>query len=271
MSAEESGYKKEALQVESNRFPTMMRVQAPTDLPPGYRLQVADKYEQKFYITVPNLGVKQGDVFIVPTPDGYQHDELIYAPKGQWRDGICDCCTHGPCHPSVACAMYCTPILMGQVMERTRLTFFGNLLRKKFNPSAFKVVLILTATYAALNTIFSCYMAYKTDVEEAGNGGYQVTINYGPIPIIAKNILGVAFGLFCLIALMNTRRNVRGQYAIPEERCYGCEDLCCAFFCTCCTVAQVARQTGDYAKNPAKCCSNTGLPEHVPYAAPMAV
>ena len=234
MSAEESGYKKESLQAENNRFPTMMRVQAPTDLPPGYRLQVADKYEQKFDITVPDLGAKQGDVFVVPTPDGYQHDELIYAPTGQWRDGIFDCFKHGPCHPSVACAFFCSPILMGQVMERSRLTFCGNLLRKKFNPSAFKVVLILTATYAALNTILSVYMAYKTEVEEEANG-YMVTINYGPVPIIAKNVLGMSFGLFCVIALVNTRRNVRRQFAIPEERCHGFEDVIYSFFCTCCT------------------------------------
>jgi hypothetical protein len=32
------------------------------------------------------------------------------------------------------------------------------------------------------------------------------------------------------------------------------------YWCNCCTVAQMARHTGDYEAHGARCCSETGLP-----------
>jgi Cys-rich protein (TIGR01571 family) len=46
-------------------------------------------------------------------------------------------------------------------------------------------------------------------------------------------------------ALTKTRAHVRSKEQIPEEQCHGCEDLCCALFCSCCAVAQLYRHTED--------------------------
>ena len=35
------------------------------------------------------------------------------------------------------------------------------------------------------------------------------------------------------------------------------------FWCSCCTVAQMARHTADYETYAARCCSDTGLPPNV--------
>merc|ERR1712038_1274812 len=57
-----------------------------------------------------------------------------------------------------------------------------------------------------------------------------------------------------------TKRIVREQNEIPETRCVGCEDFCCAFWCGCCTVSQLARQTADYDVEDARFFTNDGLP-----------
>jgi len=77
-----------------------------------------------------------------------------------------------------------------------------------------------------------------------------------------------------LYIIVCTRRAVRKRYEIQEENCTGlvpcsidpglCEDLACAFFCGCCTTAQLARQTTDYETQTAFCCSDNGLPQTFP-------
>lgn len=39
---------------------------------------------------------------------------------------------------------------------------------------------------------------------------------------------------------------------------------CCAFWCTCCTIAQISRHTADYEHYPAFCCTESGLAENAP-------
>lgn len=72
------------------------------------------------------------------------------------------------------------------------------------------------------------------------------------------------FTIWSIYALMKTRENVRAKYSIPEEKCQGCEDLCCSVFCSCCVVAQLARHTGDYETYKGSACSETGHAAHTP-------
>eukprot|EP00804_Cyclotella_cryptica_P003079 CCRYP_006066-RA/>CCRYP_006066-RA protein AED:0.38 eAED:0.37 QI:0/0/0/1/0.33/0.25/4/0/192 len=62
--------------------------------------------------------------------------------------------------------------------------------------------------------------------------------------------------------LCKTHGHIRNKYKIPSA--HGCEDCCCAFWCTCCTVAQMAWHTGDYETYQGMCCSETGLPPDAP-------
>ncbi len=229
-----SDYTKEELLSE---LPHMLRVKAPSNLPPNYQLEVKDKFDQPFKVSAPADGVKEGEIFLAAVPDGYQmHEELLDIPKGKWRDGLCSFFSYGPCHPSLCCAIFCAPILMGQIMERMRLTFCGHFNGSKYSMGAFKTVLTLFISYLVFDSLVDAYMDANTTVEMDQDGKIvNVTLDYGLGIVIIRNVVGVAFGLWSLCALINTRRNVRRQFNIPEENCIGCEDCCAAAFCSCCT------------------------------------
>jgi Cys-rich protein (TIGR01571 family) len=80
-----------------------------------------------------------------------------------------------------------------------------------------------------------------------------------------RNAIRLAYFLFLLILTIRLRSRLRTQYAIPEQTCTGCEDCCCAYWCHCCVVAQMARHVNDYEHQPAACCSDTGLQKPVPH------
>lgn len=142
---------------------------------------------------------------------------------------------------------------MGQVMQRMMLTWLGEPGPIISTKNSFKVVL----------TIVVCYFIYALSLEFAS---MSYTIDTVPTFIPALKITGsIIFSVWALYALCRTRENIRYRYSIEEERCRGCEDLCCAFWCSCCTVAQVARHTGDYEEYPATCCTPTGLPPGAPF------
>ena len=91
-----------------------------------------------------------------------------------------------------------------------------------------------------------------------------------PVGLPCKAIIGVnqafgfAVGVFSIYVVLKTRRHIRERSGIPETRCQGREDCCCATFCQCCTVMQMARHTAGYETYAGQCCSETGLPRNAP-------
>ena len=43
------------------------------------------------------------------------------------------------------------------------------------------------------------------------------------------------------------RFQIRSKYAIPEEHCFGLEDVCCAYFCAPCVLSQMMEHVHAYA------------------------
>lgn len=195
----------------------------------------------------------EGESFYAPLPESAMTAErIINAPTGRWKDGLCDCFSVGICHPSVWCAFCCGKIAMAQVMMRMQLTWLGEPGPRESTKNTFKVVLIL----------FCSYIVYSTSLDIASADYTEATM---PRSITAlKAIGGTLFTVWSLYSLCRTRQSVRNQYSIPEERCVGCEDLCCALWCTCCTISQMARHTGEYETYPGVCCSKTGHPPGTP-------
>jgi Cys-rich protein (TIGR01571 family) len=74
----------------------------------------------------------------------------------------------------------------------------------------------------------------------------------------------IVFAMYLIVATMKTREFIRNKYSIPEQNCAGCEDCCCSFWCSCCTIAQMARHTADYDTYRAAACTETGLPRNAP-------
>lgn len=109
----------------------------------------------------------------------------------------------------------------------------------------FRIMLWITITYIIFSTIFS-----PSSPDDQPHAIY--------------NIVGLAYSIFMLVIMMKVRRNIRDDYQIPEERCVGCEDFCCVFWCHCCTVSQLARQTADYDIEDARYFTNDGLRQRTP-------
>ena len=82
----------------------MIEVTVPSDLPEGYVFDaVADG--QTFSVTVPAGGVRRGQIFRAPVVSGGVGISASAVPRGRWKDGLCDCCKLGCCHPTLCLAM----------------------------------------------------------------------------------------------------------------------------------------------------------------------
>lgn len=233
--------------------PVMVSVEAPSTLPAGYTFEafLNDDKNRPFVCEVPEGGVKEGEKFFTPLPAS-MHDDLIQAPTGKWKDGLCDCFSVGICHPSLWCAFFCSKISLAQIMTRMSLTWLGEHGQRVATQNTFKVMVLLFASYI----VFSISLSIASLDYTTGNAPLFI--------VIMKTIGSILFFLWSMYSLCRTRQNVRAQYSIPEERCVGCEDLCCAFFCTCCTLSQMARHTGEYETYPGTYCSTTGHPPGTP-------
>jgi Cys-rich protein (TIGR01571 family) len=131
-------------------------------------------------------------------------------------------------------------VLMAQVMKRMNLTWLGEPGPYISTQNTVKVVV----------TIVICYIIYSTALELAS------------MPFEADG--SVFFTVYALYSLCKTRESIRAVYSIPTTRCGSMEDCVCSFFCSCCTVSQLARHTGEYETYPAVCCSETGHPKGTP-------
>jgi Cys-rich protein (TIGR01571 family) len=183
---------------------------------------------------------------------------LDTAPRGSWKDGLCDCFKFGIFHPSLLNACCCPQILMGQVLTRMRMNWLGLPAPEMDWRMTFRRVVIIVIVSYVLSFILQ---PPGPDVITTDDGTVTIIPNDGPLwRSILYNILTTAFVLYTVIVLMRLRAAVRAKYEIPTKRCGTMEDCCCAFFCVCCTVSQLARQTANYEEIRAVCCTDTGLP-----------
>lgn len=84
----------------------MVEVVAPMDLPEGYQMTVSVNGQERS-VTVPPGGARQGESFkgaVSGSADIYSN-----IPTGNWRDGLCDCCRFGCCHPLFWWGWCCEP------------------------------------------------------------------------------------------------------------------------------------------------------------------
>lgn len=233
--------------------PMMVSVTAPSTLPEGYTFEayLNDDKNRPFTCEVPLGGVKEGQTFYTPLPAS-AGDDRIQAPTGRWKDGLFDCFSVGICHPSLCCACWCDKLSMAQIMTRMSLTWLGEPGQRVSTRNTFMVVVLLLASYTMLSTSLEiASLDYTSDTVPTAI-------------VVMKALASILFGIWSIYSLCRTRQNVRRQYAIPETHCQGCEDLCCAVFCGCCTLTQMARHTGEYETYPGKCCSSTGHPKGTP-------
>jgi Cys-rich protein (TIGR01571 family) len=202
--------------------PIMVEVTAPANLKAGFTFDAV--YEgETFVVTVPTGGVTAGQKLQVPFVPG----SVPETATGAWKDDLCACDRYGICSPSFINAACCPLILVGQVMTRLKLDWFANPAPLGEWSKSFMIMAYLTIGYAIFSVLFS-----PTSPDEEASPFYS--------------LISFSYGVLGLILITKVRKAVREKYSIPEENCIGCEDFCCAFWCGCCTVSQLARQTADY-------------------------
>ena len=180
-------------------------------------------------------------------------------PTGAWRDGICDCCIHGCCHPMCCLSLWCRACALGQVMTRMGLGWTGTPInRRRGTWSAFRVLFCITAVYWCFRLyIYPRLLGASITKSMDSDTSHVMQQLYSTVNLL--------FFIFVVILLVSVRGYVRRKYAIREQYCSGCEDCCLAVFCSCCAVSQLARHTADYRTYRAACCTETGLSEDVPH------
>jgi Cys-rich protein (TIGR01571 family) len=231
-----------------------LQVVAPVDLQAGYELDVMDPDGQSNIIRVPEGGVRRGELFTGITVCGESNADPHNIPRGAWRDDLCDCCTH---HVTCCLACWCQPLALGQVMTRMRLDpFCASKTQGGVYWTAFKVLALVYFVYLAID--LATAIPFYSNVASQSDNVVGV--------LLVRNMLHLLFTVYFVFILTRTRAHVRRAYDIPEEGplIWGCEDCCCAFWCTLCVITQMARHTADYSTYRADYCSDTGLSERVP-------
>mmetsp|Transcript_15453 Transcript_15453/g.17971 ORF Transcript_15453/g.17971 Transcript_15453/m.17971 type:complete len:249 (-) Transcript_15453:283-1029(-) len=168
--------------------------------------------------------------------------------RGRWRDGLFNCCAHGCCHPSLLRAWMFPIIAIAQVMKRLNLRMSGTPgTHRQAKRAFFKLVFI------TLFHVFTCSNIMMAHIKLSLKTYH-----------IINTICSILYSCILLYLIVITRSHIRKKYNIREKCFGGCEDICVAFWCPCCTISQMARHTADYDTYRASCCSNTGLPPGAP-------
>lgn len=165
---------------------------------------------------------------------------------------------------------------LGQVMQRMNLSWYGGQAGPATASVTCRTVAYLFAAYILCDYILAiietAILPHDASSTSTTNPYHTNTNNpQGDIPPIfylfygLRATLHIVFFFYMMIAIVNTRQYIRTKYAIREgSSCRGMEDCCCAFWCQCCTIMQMARHTADYETYNASCCTTTGLPPTVP-------
>ena len=188
----------------------------------------------------PAGGVTEGQKLVVPFTPG-----ATSGGTGKWNDDIFACTRYGICHPSLICALCCRFVLIGQIMTRLKLDWLANPAPAGEWSKTFKTLVYITVAYIVLAILFA-----PSDPED-DQSSFSQLINF-------------CFAIFLWFLLTKVRKIVRQRQNIPEKNCIGCEDFCCAFWCGCCTIAQLARQTTDYDEEEARFLTSDGLSPKTP-------
>jgi Cys-rich protein (TIGR01571 family) len=240
-----------------------VEVIAPADLAGGYEFFVNTGNNTSFKVLIPDGGVVAGQRFNAVIISEASTGDAHNVPSGRWRDGLCDCCTFGCCHPVCCLTYWCYPCSLGQVLHRMKLNVCAKPTSDGKYPatSAFKIFFGLAIAVYVLPFIVGTTVSTNSDSAatqspvDSSTGQYSTTTSGGD-NIDIDWLFRCAVYLLCFLVTMRLRTYVRERYSIPGS-CL--EDCCCSFWCLHCTMCQLARHTADFRTHPAGCCTDNGL------------
>ena len=216
---------------------------------------------------------------------------------GHWKGGIFSWYQLGLCHPVVCNAIVCPQVLLSQILTRMNMTWLvapttatnniittdavnsaigptsssnnkaSNSFRKTFR--TIMGCLIVLALYDAfmapplfmvnLNEESGELIITSTaplDGSGSGSGGSYSKVLWHQFLYI---LLSLPMSIYGILVVMKLRAAVRAKYGIPTGMLGSAEDFCYVFWCNCCVLTQLARQTADYDIEQPSCCSSNGL------------
>ena len=104
------------------------------------------------------------------------------------------------------------------------------------------IALCILFLFGVITPIVIIYLRVKiseTNLNSYSNPDPSKVILYFKLCLV----LTLVYVTIAICVIAKTRQLVRARYHIPEKDCAGCEDCCCASFCTCCTLLQMEQQT----------------------------
>lgn len=227
----------------------MIEVTSPATLSAGQTFQAETTlgaFPLRFTVTVPPGGVTEGQTFLVSMPLPSEQDKLLQVPKGQWKDGLFNFLKYGVFHPHWILAVFnpTTGILLGQVRERLKLKFFkkpGDEVKKG------RVFAVFVGTWVFLYLL-------------------MLSVAWS---VAGISVMGTIVAIYIHYNTVRARQTIREEFNIPQQyikgRCAPCEDFLCGLFCNCCTVAQMARHTGEYENYKGRFLTSNGLEPSAPH------
>ena len=269
----------------------IIAVPAPANLQAGYTFE-ASHCGNVFGVKVPDGGVKKGDHILVSIPEASEDrgpistevpvvepsiakgtlahsvatieqvvakdprvaDPSAAVPVGHWRYGFYDCSKRGFAEPTCCLAFWCNGIALGQVMTRLKLS--SDAQPTTCFAKTFAIVSALWITYSVVNWIFY-FVTRITFLKICDSPGCYNSLEM----VHDASTFYVAFfasllSIYFIYIGTATRMRMRKAFQIPGS----CLADCCAFFwCSCCTVAQMAHHTHDPEVYKSSCCSKNGL------------
>lgn len=207
----------------------MLELVAPATLVEGYELEV-EVGDKVVAVAIPVGGVEKGQKFAVPmdttTADGLVKKKMKKStiPIGAWKDGLCDCCTYGPCHATLWTAWFCPLLAAGQLATRLQLNFLGFPTREESaQKSAFRTLLWITVGYwicsYGLDIAGSMAVANKLGQANVGESGSSIRSNQHQAVVpdytgaqdtimmfnLLEQVLRCCFAMFCFFLVYNIR------------------------------------------------------------------
>jgi len=217
---------------------TTVNIKAPRDMNAGFQFHCIHD-GMPFVVTVPPGGVTMDQTFSAP----FNEESRRNAKTEDWSDGICSFTSH---FLSCCVATFCPMVLIGQVMTRMQLTMFANTSSNP-SPDTCRNVTGLLLFLAILGFVLTAI--FNEEDKKVNGKTEKATTNY------LLNIPDYLAGLILLVIVIKTRGIVRQRYNIAGS---SLGDCCISLWCSCCAIAQLARQTSEYEVNTGKFLSNTG-------------
>jgi len=166
---------------------------------------------------------------------------------GEWGAGLCDC--FNSLVPNCLCVTFCACVPLAQISHRLGLAQFQTAL------IAFGVLVGIQYIMQTLSRNIGVSSSYTYYTDSFGRSVWSLDYDYTLYYIIS--LVNFIVMVVLVAAVMHMRRVTRERFQIGGSTV---EDCLYSFFCSCCTIAQIATHIKSYT--PGQC--DISCPEVLP-------